>query len=979
MVLLVFIVIIFLAIHFHNRSRQDETKQQDIYTESLLDRRNQEWLDYILSYYSVVKTDDEKNLLDKMTKDIKSQGLVPSDDTTKISNKLVNATNGSHTKDTAIANELIKSQESLTIADKPKTTQSIQLDNVTLLLYFGAFLFVSSVGLFVVFANASGWVRTLAVLFVTLAMYSVGHWVYRNKTSLKPAGLAFVGIGIAVAPLVGLAGNAYIVGASSQVLWFMTSIFCLVLYSHALITLRQPLLNYIFIFTLLSLFESGVSIFESPIYYYGWMMSLLGLGLQGISVWRGIWPELRDSSKSGSQLFVPLAVFVSIIMTVDHGFGQLGVSLVLSGIYYGLEAYLSSKQGGQVSRDNVVSNALVSHISLVAGLTSLFYGLSHVSIATGMFVLVLSLLHVLVLLNGRRESVVMQNIVSVMLGASLVSIVLLFDNFMFIAIALLLVVLQGIYAWWNYGRIDAYSLSLVSWATLPIVIAKLAINPGLSINQLIGLSIVFLIAHICFYLFASRQRLRGYHQEIGRMVLLSQILLVAGTVLFASPGIVLLSLFIISLILLVLSMLDKDNVWEITSGVIISLAVMRNWTDVLLVASITLALAYNILLALRFRSESNRWISTVLWLLYPVGLGGLTVSQHWSTGQYAWCYVVVMLGLIISRAFARGVVFLSTRIPLSVYVKNASMSYVFGYIMAGFIAVFVSLMSLDSQLHTTLILGVIGIFVLILAYSVEKLASIVALLPIIIQFALMSSLRPDYASDTFAFFVYMSSIMAIICYLIYKLVASDVYLKKYVTKELAQFTIATSLVAPFSIFYADGLALAMPIGLIVAGMMLYDFWSKEQQILRESAVTVVVLGLLWAMYYFNVSSFQAYSHVLVAMFVGFSWWRHQLKDEANSDNYIYVALATATIPLAIQAMSDTLGGFYGWWLLLEQVTVMLIGMSIRKGFVIKWGLYVSVASVLYQLRGLGYAALAVLAVFVIGIAIYQLQKYNKPD
>lgn len=39
-----------------------------------------------------------------------------------------------------------------------------------------------------------------------------------------------------------------------------------------------------------------------------------------------------------------------------------------------------------------------------------------------------------------------------------------------------------------------------------------------------------------------------------------------------------------------------------------------------------------------------------------------------------------------------------------------------------------------------------------------------------------------------------------------------------------------------------------------------------------------------------------------------------------------------------------------------------------------WGLYVAVASVLYQLRNLGWAALTVLAMFIIGIAMYQLQK-----
>src|SRR5690606_21962010 len=108
-----------------------------------------------------------------------------------------------------------------------KDAQAVRLDNISLLLYFGAFLFVAAVGLFVAFAGASGWIRTLAVLFVTLALYATGHWVYRSKPALKPAGLAFVGMGVAIAPLVGVAAYSYISGTSPQAVWFATSLFCL--------------------------------------------------------------------------------------------------------------------------------------------------------------------------------------------------------------------------------------------------------------------------------------------------------------------------------------------------------------------------------------------------------------------------------------------------------------------------------------------------------------------------------------------------------------------------------------------------------------------------------------------------------------------------------------------------------------------------------------------------------------------------------
>lgn len=58
---------------------------------------------------------------------------------------------------------------------------------------------------------------------------------------------------------------------------------------------------------------------------------------------------------------------------------------------------------------------------------------------------------------------------------------------------------------------------------------------------------------------------------------------------------------------------------------------------------------------------------------------------------------------------------------------------------------------------------------------------------------------------------------------------------------------------------------------------------------------------------------------------------------------------------------------------------MLLGMTIRDSFVTRWGLYAAVAAVLFQLRGLGWAALAFLAIFIIGLALYRLQKADASD
>jgi hypothetical protein len=131
------------------------------------------------------------------------------------------------------------------------------------------------------------------------------------------------------------------------------------------------------------------------------------------------------------------------------------------------------------------------------------------------------------------------------------------------------------------------------------------------------------------------------------------------------------------------------------------------------------------------------------------------------------------------------------------------------------------------------------------------------------------------------------------------------------------------------------------------------------------------------MEFLGVRNPQAYSHVLVALFAVYAYWRHVRQEESKADEYIQLALATATIPLILQALTGAAGGLYGWWLLLEQIVIMLLGMTLNKRFMTMWGLYVALGAVLYQLRNLGWAALTVLALFIIGFAVRKLQKYNK--
>lgn len=317
--------------------------------------------------------------------------------------------------------------------------------------------------------------------------------------------------------------------------------------------------------------------------------------------------------------------------------------------------------------------------------------------------------------------------------------------------------------------------------------------------------------------------------------------------------------------------------------------------------------------------------------------------------------------------------------PLAAYAETASQSYVVGYIVAGFLAIVISLWSVNSQIHTTAILAVISSMVFVLAYVIERQASLIAVQPILWQLILISGFRPSDNNGSIEIFMFLSISLALMCYYSCRAIEASVDYYGLIRKEASLVSLITLFITPAFWMFGVELNPIMPIGLFAAGMATYDYNKYKAQSNKEISVAIMVAGFAWLLLYLGVTNIQAYSHIIAATLAGFTWWRHSLEDTKVGDQYIYWALGTATIPLILQSLSVGAAGIYGWWLLLEQVCFMLIGIAIRKRFVINWGLYVAIGAVLYQLRDLQYVALAVLALFVIGIAMYQLQKYNKPD
>ncbi|MCA9347891.1 hypothetical protein KC867_00615, partial [Candidatus Saccharibacteria bacterium] len=505
---------------------------------------------------------------------------------------------------------------------------------------------------------------------------------------------------------------------------------------------------------------------------------------------------------------------------------------------------------------------------------------------------------------------------------------------------------------------------------------NLAFPGALSHTWYVVTSVLFLMTHAAFYLVVSLPRcIDSIHMiHVSRVVLLAGIV-AAGFVSLIFGSI--LATVAIGLMVYVLAWRDRQYTWSAVSGLVFAGTLINGWDGESLIWAGIIALATNIILALHFRSDYNRWISTGLWLFMPITVAHALYPNGLETMYYAWMYLVVMLALILSRFIAIGSLLLSTSVPMIVYAKTASISYVVGYVVAGFLAFCLSINSGMDNFGAVAVSSWISLLMLLVARFIEKEPEISVVQPIlwqVIAFGFLRSLKVDLRIDIF---LGLSTLVAVVIYALADWWRHLYRQSRIVDENTVIFALLTSLITPAYYFVYDITKISMIIGLFVVSGLTYHYWRNRSQGYKEVSITVFTASVMWGMHYFGVREFQAYTHVFAIMLAFFAWMRHELGQVIKSDEYIYGALSVSTVPLAIQAMSSVSGGVYGWVLLLEQVLIMLIGMSIRKRFVLMWGLYVSVGAVLYQLRDLGYAALAVLATFIIGVAVYQLQKYNK--
>jgi hypothetical protein len=975
--LLILIVIIVLIVRSKNEEKdathdspsiafsQDEPSPE---TQTAINNRDRQWRDYLAAVKNRLSSSDQKDAIDQAL----TGAYAPDAGTTYTAPAPADSPDPTTTEPAGL--QWVDTPE--TPAPTPTKAQT-QFDNALLLLYLGAFLFVASAGLFVAFAGFSGIIRTLIVAIVAALFYIGGLYLHEAKPRLKQAGISFATIGMVIAPLVGLSLYAYVFDEQyGALIWSVTSIGTLLLYLHALRQLRYTFVSYLLIFSFVSMLQSSVAILEAPVYYFIWMLIIAGLALRFIAKHADSLDltEIEEPSYISSQIIIPISLFVALVSVGAQGTLQLAISLLLASIYYGLEA--SDKQPGD-QRNNLAQG---SHALGMSAIAVAAYSISTSLSDAATALIGISLLHSIWLVaddSGRNAFATLFGVNALILSGF--GVILSLGDPILLVIALLTTTLLGLVIAFRQQQFSGLVAAMIAIGALPLVIGAYALDPRLEPPQLALFLLLgpIILAGIRYLLYIQKRADWLYDSSIifGLLSLPPAIAALASGHHAAAMAVYV----SIATIYLALAKLESSKQWGIGSTFFILGLVfyaLLHGSNPLLTLSLVIGVVWNIALALEYRDETPRWIGSLLWFGLPFTLEVSGWGISFSSAAISWAFIIVLVGFILARAIARGVILRSATIPMASYESHASLSYVFGYLAAGVLSLLYGLDAANSSLQIGLVAAALIILSYVTARFVEKSPDLGAAIPVLLQILLLAAFSPDTSSsDVLNAYLFSASIVALLSYTAHYVLADDI-----VSAEPWRITSTITLfIAPASLSVLWQALVMMPIGLLLAGgALLVADWQATQDT-RERNVIIMVTAVLWLMLHFDVSSLQAYTHVIAAMFAGFSYWRHSLGDKKMSDHYLKVMFFVATVPLALQAMGGTSGDMYGWWLILEQVAFILLGMSIAQPFLTRWGLYVALAAVLYQLRDLGWAALTVLAIFIIGLALNYLNRSQDPD
>ncbi len=365
------------------------------------------------------------------------------------------------------------------------------LQNINTTLYVASFLLVAAAALFIAVADISVSVRFMGVWLVTIAFYGAGLILHRHVERLRPAAVAFAGTGLALLPFTGIAMYNFVL-PDAAICWFITSLISLAAFVYAASQLENEVLSYLSIAFGISLSLSGVAVLHTGLIWYYVVLILFGSLMTILAQVKPKWlpSYFALPIQKTNNWIVPLTVVASVVAANDLTVTDFWVISLVSAFYYGAVAASSPD----------VRDVSIFTTRFLASLTILLmaYDVSDSSwVTVGIAMSLVGLIQVLIssVYLPHRKAGSDNNEVWLWLGMIMQLVAPLFVQNdaswdVITTSQLLLVLLSSATLAYCLRRIKLSVFGTVALAILPIVWGRQVIEPGLENHWI---SLIFII------------------------------------------------------------------------------------------------------------------------------------------------------------------------------------------------------------------------------------------------------------------------------------------------------------------------------------------------------------------------------------------------------------------------------------------------------------------------------------------------------
>lgn len=856
----------------------------------------------------------------------------------------------------------------LTSVEVAKIDKDRSVRSLNTMLYVGSFLIVSATALFVTL-TMPGWVKLMDMILVTIAFYAVGLVLSKKTTTLKSAGTAFVGTGLAIMPFVGIALSS-VGGISPQMSWLIISAVGLIAFGVSAYILNSQLISYLTMAFILSLPLSSVSTLGIGIVWYFIVSIGVSLILNSIHLLApNLLPKVfRSSVRDTGQIVTPLALVASLLLIGSMDFMAYEVLFGLATAHY-LVLFAQSKAPIYEALSRVL-----------AQLTALIFTLDFVRAKTfGESVFIISLAWLGLLsaqliysfFRGRLGSSEVSSREKIWAGAliGLVAGVLPFWAFsshpaVGVLLNFVVVGIAGVGATISFRQINWLYTTLASLVALPFVIGREIIEPAVS----------FELIAVIFALFSS-VALVGLDSTRLKNPALSRLLTVAtslfgGAMVLAGLLVDTSSAIAWTTALAMLSCVALSYIWARSSvqvvGAVFGIVSVFNWTWFFLPNSIwswfiSTLVSVSLLSIIswvhhRFQDKTRR---DHMLVVASVTLGLLIVS--------AWTSEITLTRSVVAVFLLTSVLMLAMRglnKPSSSAAQTVALG---GYIAYPMLACLASLSAGSGWLGVTLLVatGVAWASSMIERAPVMMVVGNI-LLPIGLSF-LWYLLKLPGVWAVFSILSISATVYYLSYWLFYAFRDQVRYLYQFNSAIVALILAIFSLMALSSPIYV----LASSVASIALSAILFVYGSVEgKKAWVESAIYVGVYSLQ-RLLDLAVPGLSAlfYAHWWVVALLATAFWRQDNK------NRITIALSIITLFTGFYAL--TYAGTYPIIFLIEHIVIIMFGGALKRQWVMWWGVSASIIAVLYFLRSYTAVWLLFLGLMLILFVVWRLLKINK--